>query len=113
MQREFVRLPEFEKCWQSMGLSEDDIRKLEETLCEDPQKSDLIRGTGGLRKLRWPLPDKSKSRSIRVVYVDFVVYERIYFITAYPKSKKDNLTDVERKEIRKLIELLSKELKRK
>jgi hypothetical protein len=113
VKREFVRLPEFEKRWNSMGLTEDDIIELEIALCQDPQKGDVVQGTGGLRKLRWALPNRGKSRSIRVVYVDFVAYEKIYLISAYPKSEKDNLTDRERNEIMKVIELLSKELERK
>ena len=110
MNREFVRLPEFEKCWGNLGLKEDDIVDLEIALCLDPQRGDLVRGTGGLRKLRWPLLHRGKSRSIRVIYVDFAVYEKIYFITAYTKKDKDNLTGGERNEIKKLIKLLEREL---
>lgn len=113
MHREFVRVPEFEKCWKNLGLTEDDIVSLEQFLCHHPQAGPVVPGTGGLRKIRWPLPNRGKSGSIRVVYVDFLLYEKLYFISAYPKNEKDNLTDEERNSIRKFIQQLEDELRRK
>jgi len=110
--REFIRMLEFEKCWKNIGLTEDDIAELENFLCINPQSGDIMEGTGGLRKLRWALPNRGKKGSIRVVYVDFVYYERIYLISAYPKKEKDNLTKEERNEIKKIIKLLEDGLRR-
>lgn len=60
--------------------------------------------------MRFALQNKGKSASSRVLYVDFVVAETIYLIFAYPKKEKDNLTDEERNNIKKLIERLEKSL---
>lgn len=111
--REFVRLPEFEKCWENLDLLEDDVVHLEKFLCRHPQAGPVIAGTGGLRKLRWALPNRGKRGSIRVVYVDFMIFEKIYLISAYSKNEKDNLTQEERNSIRKLIQELEDELRRK
>lgn len=113
MTRQFVRLPEFEKCWARLGFSEDDIVNLEKDLCLNPQLGIVMPGTGGLRKLRWALPNRGKSRSVRIVYVDFVVHEKIYLISPYPKNEKDNISKEERNEVKKLIDLLDQELERK
>ena len=43
-------------------------------------------------------------------YVDIVVKETVFFITAYAKNEKENLSKAERNSIRKLIELLEREL---
>ena len=59
--------------------------------------------TGGLRKMQFPFEGRGKSGSARVTYVDFVVYEVIYLIFAYPKSEKDNLTKAERNAMKKVI----------
>ena len=70
-----------------------------------------MQGTGGLRKVRFAFDNRGKSGSARVVYVDFVVYEKIFLITAYPKNEKDNLSKAERNDIKKLIEALDNSLK--
>ncbi len=113
MNREFVRTPEFEKCWKSIGLTEDDLVALEYALCLNPHAGDVVDGTGGLRKLRWALPYRGKSGSVRVVYIDFMSYEKLYLISAYLKNEKENLTKEERNAIKKVIKCLDEELRRK
>lgn len=71
MTREFVRTKEFEKCWSNMKLDEQQLMELESFLCLNPEAGDMVQKTGGLRKLRWALPNTGKSGGIRVVYVDF------------------------------------------
>lgn len=110
MTREFIMMPVFDKRWKTMGLGDDDLQELQEMLLQNPQIGDVIQGTGGLRKVRFAFPNRGKSGSVRVTYVDFVVAEKIYLIYAYPKSEKDNLTKEERNNIRKLIELIEKTL---
>ena len=112
MTRKFVLLPEFDKNWSDMGLNDDDLRLLQEELTLNPHKGDVIRGTGGLRKIRIAFENKGKSGSGRVCYVDFAVYESIYLIAAYPKSEKGNLSKSERNEIAKLIKILENTLER-
>ena len=85
MKREFIRLPEFERRWRDIGLVEDHIADLESALCSNPQKGDIMKGTGGLRKLRWRL--RGNSGCIRVVYVDFAAYEKTYLISVSKKKK--------------------------
>ena len=71
----------------------------------------MIKGTGGLRKARVPFEHREKRGSARVCYVDFVFVETVYFITVYAKNEKDNLSMSERNQIRRMIELLEKNLK--
>lgn len=110
MTREFVMMPAFDKQWKSMGLTDKDLLRLQEMLLQDPQIGDVIKGTGGLRKMRFAFEHRGKSGSSRVLYVDFVFAEKIYLIFAYPKNEKDNLSDEERNNIRKVIERIEKTL---
>jgi hypothetical protein len=113
MTREFVFLPEFEKQWKKLGLTDDDQKDLEAFLCEYPESGDLIQGTGGLRKLRWALPSTGKSGGARVLYIDFAFFETIYMVTCFGKSTKVNLTQDEKKQIKGLVEQLKSEQRRK
>ena len=111
MTREFVITKEFDKNWKDMGLTDNDLKILHQELILNPQKGDVIQGTGGLRKLRIAFENRGKSGSGRVCYVDFAVYEKIYLITAYPKNVKENLSKSERNAISEMIKQLERALK--
>ena len=111
MTREFVMMPEFDRQWQKLGLGDNELQQLQETLLENPKAGKVIQGTKGLRKIRIAFEGQGKSGSGRVAYVDFVVHEVIYLITAYPKNEKDNLSMAERNEIAKVIVRLEQGLK--
>lgn len=111
MTRTFVELPIFQKKWKAMGLDDKDLKRLQEELVADPKIGAVMQGTGGIRKMRFAFEQRGKSGSVRIIYVDFEVYEKIYLITAYPKNEKDNLTQSERNELREMIGILERQLK--
>ncbi|MCL2248787.1 MAG: type II toxin-antitoxin system RelE/ParE family toxin [Oscillospiraceae bacterium] len=114
MTREFVRLTEFDKQCKQLGFNESDIAKIESELIVDPTKGSVISsGTGGIRKLRIQLPNRGKSGGARVIYIDFVVFEKVYLLTAYGKGKKDDLTSNEKNELKAIVKLLEDELRRR
>lgn len=113
MTREFVMLPEFDRKWKEIGFTDIELKTLQEELTINPNKGDLMQGTGGLRKIRVAFEGRGKSSSARVCYVDFAVYERIYLITAYTKNEKDNLSKEERNNVKKLVEFLKKTVDRR
>lgn len=106
MYKEFIILPEFDKQWKAMKLTDDDLRRLEDLILENPELGDVMQGTGGLRKLRFSFSDRGKSGSSRVCYINIVRKEKIFLITAYPKNVKDNLSKAERNNIKQLVEIL-------
>ena len=93
-----------------MGLDDMDLRMLQEQILLNPQIGDVIQGTGGLRKMRFALPNRGKSGGARVLYVDFVSFETIYFILAYSKNVKEDLTIEEKNSIKKMIERIEETL---
>ena len=100
--RTFVYLKKFDDKWNGLELTDDDLIPLERYLAENPDAGSVIQGTGGLRKLRWALPDTSKSGGIRVLYLDIVIKERIYMVDLFAKSVKANLTEAEKNNMKKL-----------
>ena len=75
-------------------------------LLKDPESGPVIEGTGGIRKVRFPLENRGKSGSVRVCYTDFAEYEVTYLITAFTKKEQENLTDDEKKVLKKLVKSL-------
>lgn len=110
MTRTFIELPLFRSKWEDLGLNDSDLRRLQRELLSDPKVGDVMQGTGGVRKMRFAFEHRGKSGGIRVIYVDFEVYEKIYLLTAYTKNEKENLTKEERNDIRRLISVLEKQL---
>ena len=60
--------------------------------------------------MRFAFEDRGKSGSVRIIYIDFEVYEKIFLLTAYPKNEKDNLSKTERNELKQLVEILEHQL---
>jgi len=113
MTREFVLMPEFDKQWKGMGLDDEDLYRLQDELLKNPMIGPVMRGTGGLRKMRFSLEGKGKSGGSRVLYVDFYIHKTIFLIYAYPKSERENITQAERNIYRQLIAQLDENLGRK
>lgn len=68
-----------------------------------------MEGTGGIRKVRFPLENKGKSGSVRVCYTDFEEYEVTYLITAFTKKEQENLSAEEKTVLKKLVKALKNE----
>ena len=113
MTREFIRLETFEKNCSDIGLTEDDVLSIELAILDNPAIGNLIQGTGGIRKFRIPLSNTGKSGGARVIYVDYVYYEKAYLIAAFAKSETENLTKAERNELKALTGILLKKLREK
>ena len=112
MTREFVVLPSFLAKWINLGLGDEDMRRLEDGILDDPKVGPVMKGTGKVRKMRFAFENRGKSGSVRVIYVDFEVYEKVYFLDTYQKSDKDNLTQEERNNLKKAVEILELSLER-
>ena len=112
MTRLFVELPSFRSEWKAMGLTDSDLLRLQEELLANPTVGAVMKGTGGVRKMRFSFEHRGKSGSVRVIYIDFEIREKLYLLTAYPKSEKDNLSKAERNELKQLVEILETELEK-
>lgn len=113
MKREFIYFKIFDKNWRNLGLTDKDLIELENTINNNPDTGKLIQGTGGLRKLRFALPNKGKSGSVRILYIDFISYEKTIFMNVYTKNEKDNISEKEKQMYKTLIDDLIKIFKRR
>lgn len=112
LSRIFVELPSFMARWKALGLTDDDLRRLEIELLDNPKVGAVLQGTGGVRKVRFAFENRGKSGSVRVIYIDFEVYEKIFLLTAYAKADQANLTRKQRNDLKGLVELLELDLEK-
>ncbi len=113
MTREFIMTEQFDFAWKELNLGDGELRELQEEILLDPAKGDVIKGTGGLRKIRFKYKGKGKRSGVRVLYVDFKIVDKIYLITAYDKGSIDDITSDEKKAIKNRINILKDEAMRK
>ncbi|MCC8104531.1 MAG: type II toxin-antitoxin system RelE/ParE family toxin [Clostridiales bacterium] len=109
MNRTFIEVPTFSVKWQSLGLTDEDLRVLQGMLLKNPKSGLVIPETGGLRKVRIPVGTVGKRSGGRVIYVDIEVKECIYLLDVYAKNEKLDLTTSEKKLLRKLVKVLKEE----
>lgn len=99
----FVESPAFTEDVQAL-LTDESYADLQLHLALYPFTGDLIKGTGGLRKVRWASGGKGKSGGVRVIYFYVFADAQIRMILVYKKGVKDDLTPKEKKLLRKLNE---------
>lgn len=109
MNRVFKEVPSFTTKWKSLGLTDEDLRTLQNILLKDPKIGDTISGTGGLRKIRIPIDNTGKRGGGRVIYIDLEIKECIYLLNVYAKNEQTDLTDKEKKLLKKLVDVLKEE----
>lgn len=87
-------------------LTDDEYASVQNILVGNPERGDIIKGGGGIRKLRHALPGRDKSGGVRVIYDWLRDDGQIYMLPIYPKSKKDNLTGREIALLREFVKEL-------
>jgi hypothetical protein len=91
-------------------LDDEAFSALQVALLADPEAGDVIRDTGGLRKVRFAdgRRGKGKRGGLRVVYFWWVPGRQFWLFTLYGKGEVSDLTAEQRKAVR---EVLKAELK--
>ncbi len=84
-------------------LPDEDYRLLQLTLLLRPEAGDVIRGGGGLRKIRWNVPGSGKRGGLRVIYYWDIPEDTIFMLLPYQKSKQVDLTSEQLKVLRRLV----------
>lgn len=90
-------------------LGEDARREMEATIVADPGAAPVIRGTGGIRKLRWAGSGRGKRGGIRTVHFYHAGPDAIYLLTACAKSDREDLTSADTKTLSRLVAAIRKE----
>ena len=72
-------------------LSDDEYAALQQALTANPDAGDVIRGSGGVRKLRWGVAGRGKRGGIRVIYYLRSRQGEVWMLTLYAKNEVDSI----------------------
>jgi hypothetical protein len=96
----------FEATARKAGMTETERGALVDFLARNPEAGAVIRGTGGLRKLRWARPGTGKSGGYRAICYFLDRQTPIFLLAVYAKAKKDDLESAEKKQLAELAAML-------
>ena len=85
-------------------LSDDEYREFQDYIIEHPEAGDIIKGSGGIRKIRWGAKGKGKRGGVRIIYYWQRPDSHIYLITLYAKNELADLTPGEIAALKKMVE---------
>ena len=85
-------------------MSDEGYRALQEVLITRPKSGDLIKGSGGLRKIRWKLEGQGKRGGVRVIYYWVSADDQIRMLYVYRKSKQTDLTPAQLATLKSIVE---------
>ncbi len=72
-------------------MTESELDEFKYFIATNPAAGDRIRGTGGIRKVRWATGGKGKRGGVRVIYYYHSDEVPLFLLSAYPKARKDSL----------------------
>ena len=90
-------------------LDDEEREALINYLASSPNAGVLIKGTGGIRKLRWAKEDTGKSGAYRIIYFFHSMKIPLFVLNVFAKNEKANISQAERNELKKLSGLLVKQ----
>lgn len=104
MKSVFVESSIFEK-YRKDYLSDEEYRLFQAELMANPIQGDVIRGSGGLRKIRVASKGKGKRAGARVIYYYLNRQQRFYLLTIYGKNEVSDLTEDQKKQLMLFLEV--------
>ncbi len=60
-------------------------------IAANPEAGDVIKGSGGCRKVRWSRPGSGKRGGVRVIHFNALADGRIFLLLIYAKSAKEDV----------------------
>jgi hypothetical protein len=98
----FVETPIFTKVIDRL-IDAEGYRGVQIALMLRPEQGPVVRGGGGLRKLRWARPGGGKSGGFRVIYYWAPGEEVFYMLYAYAKNEQGDLTPAQTRALGQLV----------
>lgn len=108
-----AELPQFVRDAERMGLSAGEQEAIVNEIAANPLKGDEIRGSGGLRKVRFAGRGKGKSGGYRVLTAYFGRDVPVYLVALLSKGERSNFSAAEIAAFRKMTAQIAQSWRRR
>ena len=90
----------------SQCMSEVELNEFISQIAANPEMGVVIKGTGGIRKVRWVIQNRGKRSGVRIIYYFHDLNMPLFLLAVFKKNEKQDLSAEEKK----LLKSLSEEL---
>ncbi|MFE1597787.1 type II toxin-antitoxin system RelE/ParE family toxin [Methylobacterium sp. ID0610] len=98
-----LRLKPYLRAMKEMGLTEQDLVRIETDIARAPETHPMVQGLRGARRARFALPGRGKRGGGRTFYYAAMAPGVLFMMAAYPKNERDDLSPDQRKAILDVI----------
>jgi mRNA-degrading endonuclease RelE of RelBE toxin-antitoxin system len=85
-------------------LSDEEYRQFQHALAANPEAGAVVRGSGGVRKLRWGQAGRGKRGGVRVIYYLRLRRGQVWMLTMYAKNEAATMSGPVLKRIKEEID---------
>ena len=103
----------FQAAAKEAGMSRDEVEDLTLVIAADPEAGDMMKDTGGCRKLRFAKPGGGKSGGYRIITYFGGENLPVFLLTVFGKGDKANLTQREKQLLASLTKTLADTYRKK
>lgn len=87
-------------------MSEEETNTFISHIAANPESGDVIKGTGGIRKVRWAIQTRGNRSGVRIIYYFHDLNMPLFLLAVFKKNEKEDLSAEEKKLLRSLSEEL-------
>lgn len=108
---EFIETSHFKKTWEKAGLTDDDLKLLQELIIKKPDGDGGIKNSGKLKKVRYARPGRGKSGDSRIIYCYFISLETVILLHTLEKKDSANISTQVARQLDSYAEQIEAEIK--
>jgi hypothetical protein len=102
-----VRTKRYRDDLKRLGVADEDRDAVERTIAANPVAGDVIKGLGGVRKIRFGFGGRGKRGGGRAVYFLMVDKDTAAMLMAYAKNEREDLSATDRKAALALMKVIN------
>lgn len=86
----FIESSAFERI-RAIYLDHEEYAELQQFMIQNPEAGKVVRGAGGVRKLRWRRQGIGKRGGLRVIYFLRYQHNEFWMLALYAKARQENV----------------------
>jgi hypothetical protein len=83
--------------------ADDVLQQIQQDLLKNPERGDVVKGFGGIRKARLSNPTRRKGKPAGYRYLYLYLEHHIHLLFLLDKDEQGDLTDKDRKAVREMV----------